>query len=96
MYMGLEILWRGYTHWTMGIAGGICGVIVGYFNEFCPNTVKSVGTNVFPAPRRAPERTSIGTYTIKTGAMVRRIFIPISITLSSDVKSIKPYLPNLI
>ena len=37
MYMGLEILWRGYTHWTMGIAGGICGVIVGYFNEFCPN-----------------------------------------------------------
>ena len=37
MYMGLEILWRGYTHWSMGIAGGICGVIVGYFNEFCPN-----------------------------------------------------------
>ena len=33
----IEIIWRGYTHWTMGIAGGICGVIVGYFNEFCPN-----------------------------------------------------------
>ena len=23
-YMGLELLWRGHTHWTMGLAGGIC------------------------------------------------------------------------
>ncbi len=23
LYMFLEILWRGYTHWTMGICGGI-------------------------------------------------------------------------
>ncbi len=23
-YMFIEILWRGYTHWTMGLLGGIC------------------------------------------------------------------------
>ena len=24
VYAGIEILWRGYTHWTMFIAGGLC------------------------------------------------------------------------
>ncbi len=23
-YCLLELLWRGYTHWTMGLAGGVC------------------------------------------------------------------------
>ena len=23
-YSFLEILWRGFTHWTMGVTGGIC------------------------------------------------------------------------
>ena len=23
-YSVLEILWRGYTHWTMGVVGGLC------------------------------------------------------------------------
>ena len=23
-YSLLEILWRGYTHWTMGVTGGLC------------------------------------------------------------------------
>lgn len=27
-YSLLEILWRGYTHWTMGIVGGICFSII--------------------------------------------------------------------
>lgn len=31
--MVLELLWRGYTHWTMGILGGICFVAVGEINE---------------------------------------------------------------
>lgn len=37
-YMGIEILWRGYTHWTMGIVGGFCFVLIGLINEvftFC-------------------------------------------------------------
>lgn len=24
VYAGLEILWRGYTHWTMFLTGGLC------------------------------------------------------------------------
>lgn len=23
-YCGLELLWRGYTHWSMGLTGGAC------------------------------------------------------------------------
>ena len=33
VYMSLEILWRGYTHWTMGILGGICFICIGLINE---------------------------------------------------------------
>lgn len=28
-YAGLELLWRGFTHWSMFILGGICFVLVG-------------------------------------------------------------------
>ena len=31
--MGIEILWRGYTHWSMGIVGGLCFVLIGLINE---------------------------------------------------------------
>lgn len=27
-YSVIEMLWRGYTHWTMGIAGGICFLLI--------------------------------------------------------------------
>ena len=27
-YMFIEILWRGYTHWSMGVVGGICFIIM--------------------------------------------------------------------
>ena len=33
VYMNLEILWRGYTHWTMGVLGGICFICLGLINE---------------------------------------------------------------
>lgn len=28
IYSLIEILWRGYTHWTMGITGGLCLVLI--------------------------------------------------------------------
>ena len=28
-YAGLELLWRGFTHWSMFVLGGICFVLVG-------------------------------------------------------------------
>lgn len=37
LYCGLEILWRGYTHPSMFIVGGICCLLVGLINEITPN-----------------------------------------------------------
>ena len=36
VYMLIELGWRGYTHWSMGIVGGICFVILGLINEVLP------------------------------------------------------------
>lgn len=33
MYMGIEILWRGHTHWTMGVLGGVCFALIGLLDE---------------------------------------------------------------
>lgn len=32
-YCEIEILFRGYTHWSMGILGGICFILCGLINE---------------------------------------------------------------
>lgn len=34
LYMLVEILWRGYTHWSMGILGGLCFVLIGLLDEW--------------------------------------------------------------
>lgn len=36
LYFIIEILWRGYSHWTMFILGGICFVLLGIINEVIP------------------------------------------------------------
>jgi len=33
IYILIEILWRGYSHWTMFIIGGICFMLIGMINE---------------------------------------------------------------
>lgn len=33
-YAGLELLWRGFTHWSMFILGGLCFVLVGNLKRF--------------------------------------------------------------
>ena len=33
IYILIEMLWRGHTHWTMFMVGGICFVLVGLINE---------------------------------------------------------------
>lgn len=39
LYLLIEIISRdGYTHWTMGIVGGICFVLIGMIDEVMPNT----------------------------------------------------------
>lgn len=47
-YALIEILWRGYTHWTMIITGGICFVVL--FRVFSRIPTRSFGRNA----RRAP------------------------------------------
>ena len=33
IYVTLEILWRGYSHWTMAVLGAVCFIILGLINE---------------------------------------------------------------
>ena len=35
-YAGLELLWRGFTHWSMFVLGGLCFVLVGNLKRLCP------------------------------------------------------------
>ncbi|MEA4893099.1 MAG: hypothetical protein VB085_11145 [Peptococcaceae bacterium] len=32
-YSLLEVLWRGYTHWTMSLTGGLCFLLMYYLNQ---------------------------------------------------------------
>ena len=34
LYTWIELLWRGRTHWTMFLLGGLCFVIMGLLNEY--------------------------------------------------------------
>lgn len=34
VYTWIELLWRGRTHWTMFVLGGVCFVIMGLLNEY--------------------------------------------------------------
>ena len=34
LYTWLEVLCRGYSHWTMFILGGLCFVVMGLLNEY--------------------------------------------------------------
>jgi uncharacterized membrane protein len=39
VYVITELLWRGWTHWTMFILGGICFICLGLINEILPWTM---------------------------------------------------------
>lgn len=34
LYIIIELLWRGRSHWTMFILGGLCFIIIGALNNF--------------------------------------------------------------
>lgn len=36
LYVVVENLWRGHSHWTMFVLGGICFVLLGIINEVIP------------------------------------------------------------
>lgn len=33
IYVIIELLWRGYSHWSMFILGGLCFLLLGFLNE---------------------------------------------------------------
>ena len=35
-YSAIEILWRGHTHWTMALAGGLCAMLIYIFCAHFP------------------------------------------------------------
>ena len=35
-YMGLELLWRGRSHGSMFLAGGLCFLLIGHLGEVRP------------------------------------------------------------
>ncbi|WP_242964892.1 putative ABC transporter permease [Scatolibacter rhodanostii] len=36
LYITIEVIWRGYSHWTMGLLGGFCFLLIGSLNEIFP------------------------------------------------------------
>ena len=36
LYYCIEILWRGYSHWTMFLLGGLCFILIGGLNNYIP------------------------------------------------------------
>lgn len=36
LYALVEILWRGYTHWTMAVLGGLLFLLIGGINNWLP------------------------------------------------------------
>ncbi len=43
LYAGIEILWRGFTHPSMIIVGGIAFLLVGGINDWFPRQISIVG-----------------------------------------------------
>ena len=40
IYVIIELLWRGRSHWTMFIVGGLCFIFIGLINEVIPWSMK--------------------------------------------------------
>lgn len=36
LYVGMEFLWRGHSHWTMFLVGGLCFFLIGNLNTWNP------------------------------------------------------------
>ena len=36
LYVLIELIWRGHSHWTMFILGGLCFIYLGLINEVLP------------------------------------------------------------
>lgn len=46
LYTCLELLWRGWSHWSMFLAGGLCFLLIGHLHELRKPVSKWVATGV--------------------------------------------------
>lgn len=66
IYVGLELLWRGRSHGSMFLAGGICFLMIGQLNRVQPR---------LPAPVRALAGAGIITMVeLAAGLLVNRTY----------------------
>lgn len=36
IYVMMELIWRGHSHWSMFVVGGVCFIFLGLINEIIP------------------------------------------------------------
>ncbi len=48
-YCGVELLFRGYSHISMLIAGGTCFILIGLLNDIFPNKISIISQMVISA-----------------------------------------------
>lgn len=48
-YIIIELLWRGFSHWSMFFLGGLCFVLIGLINEYGPEGIPLPVQMVFGA-----------------------------------------------
>lgn len=49
IYLGIEFAWRGHSHWTMFLLGGVCFVLIGIINEVLPADTPLIEQMLFGA-----------------------------------------------
>lgn len=42
IYCLIELLWRGHTHWSMAVAGGLCFILIYCIRRLCPDVSLTV------------------------------------------------------
>lgn len=45
----IEVIWRGHTHWSMAVAGGICFLLIGRLNLWLRGKVSYLTRCIFGA-----------------------------------------------
>lgn len=78
-YGAMEILWRGFTHWTMAVLGGVCFVVIGVLNSR------------FREDMPLCSRMVISTFVISTGEFITGVIVNICLNWSVWDYSLMPY-----
>lgn len=65
-YRFIEVLWRGRTHWTMGVVGGICFLLM-YISDFLLKNMRLAVKALISAA-------SVTTVEFFSGLLINRVF----------------------